>query len=226
MKKIPSTLAWFAITVLAAACGDSATTAQPGSFDLTQTGRRSGNPAHEVFDLERRVWLTFDLTPEEFDAIELPAGWARNQSRGGVATEDSPGPDGRFLRSPGRGEGEYTHREMFGATWQHMANIVGFQGFLDDQRLLVASTVQKYHELTWPAGSSITVLSSPDGAHYGLISRDARRTSDTPTIPDSWRLRTIRLEEDLSVRLPFNTTVVRSDNQDSFQGPLEADIDL
>lgn len=115
---------------------------------------------------------------------------------------------------------------MFGATWQHMANIVGFQGFLDDRNLLMAAIVQKHHELVWRAGSNITVLTSPDGAHYALNSRDARRTSDTPTIPDSWLLRTIRLEEDLLVRLPFNTTVVRSDNQDSFQGPLAPHIDF
>ena len=194
--------------------------------DITQTGPQSGNPVHEVFDPEGGVWLTFDFTPEEYDAIELPDGWRRNQSRGGVATEDSPGPEGRFLRSPGRDDGVYTHREMFGGLWQHMTNIVGFRGFLDDQNLLIASVVQKDHELTWRAGSTITVLTSPAGEHYALISRDARRTSDTPTIPDDWMLRTFRLEEDLPVRLPFDTTVVRTDNQDSFQGPLSAGIDF
>lgn len=194
--------------------------------DITQNGRQSGNPAHEVFDPEGTVWLTLDLTPEQYDAIELPEGWSRNQSRGGVASDDSPGPQGRFLRSPGREEGVYTHREMFGALWQHLTNIIGFQGFLDDQRLLIASTVEKDHELIWPAGSTITVLTSPVGEHYALISRDARRTSEIPTIPADWMLRTFRLEEDLPVRLPFNTTVVRTDNQDSFQGPLPADIDF
>jgi hypothetical protein len=194
--------------------------------DITQTGPLSGNPVHELFDPEGTVWLTFDLTPEEYDALELPEGWNRNQSRGGVASDDSPGPQGRFLRSPGREVGVFTHREMFGALWQHMTNIVGFQGFLDDQNLLIASTVQKDHELTWRAGSNITVLTSPAGEHYALISRDARRTSDTPTIPDGWLLRTFRLEEDLPIRLPFDTTVVRTDNQDSFQGPLPAAIDF
>lgn len=224
----PSTFAIATVALLVVSCGDSAQgPALTSSQDLTQTGPRSGNPVHEVFDLDGRVWLTFDLTPEEYDALELPEGWRRNQSRGGVATEDSPGPEGRFLRSPDRdSDGQYTHREMFGATWQHVARIVGFQGFLDDQNLLVAATVQKYHELTWRAGNDIIVLTSPDGLHYALISRDARRASDTPTIPDDWLLRTIRLEEGLVARLPFNTTVVRTDNQDSFQGPLPADVDF
>ena len=174
-----------------------------------------------MFYLEDRVWITFELTPDEYDALELPEGWRRNQSRGG--TGDDSQADGRFLRSPDRErDGEYTHREMFGVTWQHVTTLAGFQGFLDDQNLLIAAGVQKYHELTW----RITVLTSPNDTHYALISRDARRTSETPTIPDGWLLRKIPLEEDLPVRLPFNTTVVRTDNQDSFQGPLPPHVDF
>lgn len=225
MIRVPR-VAVFVLACLAVSCGDSAQGPQPGTFDITQTGRQSGNPAHEVFDPEGGVWLTLDLTPEEYDALELPEGWGRNQSRSGTG-DPAGGPRGRFLRSPSRdNDGEYTHREIFGVTWQHMANIVGFQGFLDDQNLLIAALVQKYHELTWPAGTNITVLTSPGGEHYALISRDARRMSEFPTIPDAWLLRTIRVEADLPVRLPFNTTVVRTDNQDSFQGPLPDHIDF
>lgn len=61
---------------------------------------------------------------------------------------------------------------------------------------------------------------------YILVSRDARRTSENPTIPDGWMLEEIRLEDDLTILLPLRTTVIRADNQDSFQGPLPPDLEL
>jgi hypothetical protein len=164
------------------------------------------------------VWGTQELTIEEYDALELEPGWMRNQPREGV------GQTGRFLRSPGRdADGDFTRQEMFGISWLHQATVVSIDGSLDPEGLLNASTVEKHHELTWPAGSSITILTSPEGVHYILVSRDARRTSDTPTIPDDWMLEVILLEEDLQILL-LRTTVVRTDNEDSFQGPVPSDI--
>jgi hypothetical protein len=36
----------------------------------------------------------------------------------------------------------------------------------------------------------------------------------------------ILLDEDLTILLPLHTTVIRADNEDSFQGPLPSDLDL
>jgi hypothetical protein len=181
------------------------------------------NPGHELLDAtgfpDLVVWGTQDLTIEEYDALELPPRWLRNQPREGV------GAAGRFLRSPGRdADGDFTRQEMFGVSWLHQATVVRLEGFLDAERLLLATIVEKHHELTWRAGSSITILTSPEGVRYALVSRDARRTSDTPTIPDDWMLEVILLEEDLRVLLPLHTTNIRTDNQDSFQGPLPSDL--
>jgi hypothetical protein len=183
------------------------------------------NPGHELFDPSGFpnlvVWGTQDLSIAEYDALTPPQGWFRNQPREGV------GARGRFLRSPGRdADGDFTRQEMFGVSWLHQATIVSIDGSLDPQGLLTASTVEKHHELSWCAGSSITILTSPEGARYILVSRDARRTFDTPTIPDGWMLEVILLEEDLRILLPLHTTVIRADNEDSFQGPLPSDLDL
>jgi hypothetical protein len=183
------------------------------------------NPGHELIDPSGFpnlvVWGTQDLTIVEYDALTPPPGWFRNQPREGV------GARGRFLRSPGRdADGDFTRQEMFGVSWLHQATIVSIDGSLDPEGLLNASTVEKHHELTWCAGSSITVLTSPEGVRYVLVSRDARRTFDIPTIPDGWVLEAIPLEENLQILLPLYTTVIRTDNQDSFQGPLPSDLDL
>jgi hypothetical protein len=183
------------------------------------------NPGHELIDPSGFpnlvVWGTQDLTIAEYDGLTPPPGWIRNQPREGV------GARGRFLRSPGRdADGDFTRQEMFGVSWLHQATIVSIDGSLDPEGLLNASTVEKHHELTWCAGSSITVLTSPEGVRYVLVSRDARRTFDIPTIPDGWVLEAIPLEENLQILLPLYTTVIRTDNQDSFQGPLPSDLDL
>jgi len=169
------------------------------------------------------VWLTLDLTPEEYDTIELSQGWGRDQSRGG----DGVGFDGRFLRSPGRAaDGEFTWQEMFGTRWLHVANIVGVSPNFDGNGILQAGFGEKFHKLTWRPGSTITVLTSPDGKRYTLASRDVDRTSDTPTIPDDWTLGVMPIAEELQVLLPTPTTVIRTDNEDSFQGPLPSDLEL
>ncbi len=179
--------------------------------------------AHEVIDARGFpnliVWGTRELTIEEYDALQLPPGWIRNQPREGTA--DS----GRFLRSPGReNDGEYTTQEIFGVNWLHQATIVGFLGPLDPLGLLTGTLVEKHHELTWNAGSTLTVLTSPEDVPYTLVSRDVQRTSDTFTIPDGWSLESILLEEEFTYLLPLQTTVIRTDNEDSFQGPFPMSI--
>jgi hypothetical protein len=183
------------------------------------------NVGHELIDAtgfpNLVVWGTQDLTIAEYDALKPPPGWMRNQPREGV------GQTGRFLRSPGRdADGDFTRQEMFGVSWLHQATIVSMDGSLDPKGLLNATTVEKHHELAWSAGSSITILTSPEGVRYILVSRDARRTSDTPKIPAGWMLDVILLDEDLTILLPLHTTVIRAENEDSFQGPLPSDLDL
>jgi hypothetical protein len=148
----------------------------------------------------------------------------RNQSLAAGAA----GQFARFLRSPGAAaDGEFTRQEMWGVSWLHQVNILPLtQGDLDPQGLLSAVTVEKHHELGWCAGSRVAILTSPEGDRYIRVSRNAERTVDTPTIPDDWTLESLLLEETLAVRLLEQTTVIRTDNEDSFQGPLPSDLEF
>ena len=66
-------------------------------------------------------------------------------------------------------------------------------------------------------------LVSPDGDTYVRIGRDAGRASDEPTLPTGWEIVEIDVPDGYSTQLPDETLVIRTDNEDSFQGPV---IDL
>ena len=101
---------------------------------------------------------------------------------------------------------------------------MGFGDSPDEEGLLRVTFIDKHLELSWRAGSSIRLLTSPDGEDYVLVSRDDRRTSETSTIPNGWSVTDIYLEEDLQIELPRPTVNIRTDNEDSFQGPLPSDL--
>ncbi len=179
---------------------------------------------HELLDARSFptiiVWGTTELTIEEYDALVLEPGWLRNQPRESVVDA------ARFLRTPGQPtDGDFVTQEMFGVEWLHQATIVGINGSLDPGGLLTSTTVNKYHEVTFFAGSVLTLLISPEDEAYGLITRDARRPTDTVEIPEGWALEEVVLPEELTFMLPEFTTVIRAaNNQDSFQGPFPNEV--
>jgi hypothetical protein len=176
---------------------------------------------HIVGPTEIVVWLGLDVTQADFDALELPSGWFANQPREGV-------PDSaRFFRSPDADtDGVFTDEQHFGFNWRHNATVVETNIALDEDGLLSGTRVAKYHELTYVAGRTVPVLTSPEGDRYILVSRDANRTSEIPTIPMPWVLTEVSLDEDLTTMLPNPTLNIRCDNQDSFQGPVLELLDL
>jgi hypothetical protein len=186
------------------------------SFDTEESSPRI---AFEILEIESlssiRVWININMTQEEFDAIELPPGWIKNQPREGE-------PDGgRFFRSPeATVDGEFLDKDLFGFRWWNVALITQPNITLDGQGLLRGTTVVKFHEVTFNAGRKIVVLFSPEGEPYVRISRDANRTTDNPTIPNSWRLVEYTTPDQLVIQLPEETLVIRTDNEDSFQGPV------
>ena len=179
---------------------------------------------YEIIEVQgpdsRRAWLSRDITQEEFDAIELPDGWSKNQPREGGPAVDGPSAS-RFLRSPdATEEGEFLDEELFGINWRHVATIVQAGRPMDEEGILTGSSVRKFHELTFDAGSTLILLISPEGLVYFRIGRDANRDTDEPTIPADWRLMEYTAPTDLVFNLSPRNTVIRSDNQDSFQGPV------
>ena len=160
-----------------------------------------------------RAWIATDITQEEFDALELPNGWLKNQPREGV-------PDAsRFDGSPGA-DGVLVEEEHFGYQWFHSATITSIGATLDDEGLLRATTVEKAHEISFDPGSILTLLISPEGDTYVMVSRDAERTTDAPTVPAGWRIEEYVAENGFTTQLSGETVVIRMDNEDSFQGPI------
>jgi hypothetical protein len=168
-----------------------------------------------VSPTEIRVWFTSDITQEQFDAIELPASWFKNNPLEGQA--DS----GSFARSPdASSDGEFTFEEHFGYVWRHQATIVEINISLDESGLLRGSRVAKFHEITYHQCRTIAVLVSPEGETYIRVSRDPGRPAETSTLPAGWQQIDHLLLEDLVVQLPNPTLVIRTDIEDSFQGPV------
>ena len=182
-------------------------------------GSKEPDVGFEILEIQSpnsiRAWISSNITRAEFDALQLPAGWFKNQPR------ESEPDAGRFFRSPGAAVvGEFLDKELFGFSWRHSATVIQPNVSLDAQGLLKGATVEKFHEVTFNAGRTLAVLISPDGKHYIRITRDANRTSDDPAIPGSWRLVAYTTPNQLVVQLPEQTLVIRADNEDSFQGPV------
>ncbi len=168
------------------------------------------------------VWLSLSITLEEFDALELPPNWIKNQPRGdGEGGEGGAGPDeGMFCGSPGSTDGEMVISEHFGHEWAHVATIVEVGVPVDDEGLLLGTRVAKEHEITYYAGSTVPVLISPDGEIFPLVSRDAQRTTDESPIPTGWTVVEHTFTEDYTTRMPNPILNIRVENQDSYQGPV------
>jgi hypothetical protein len=166
------------------------------------------------------VWTNEDiLTQEQFDSIQLPSSWTKNEPREGMPNF------ARFLRSPDASQdGDFTTAEHFGYNWLFNAIVIENNVPLpsNDQGLLTGRYIGKYHEVTFNAGRTISVLISPNGEEYILISRDANRTTDIPLIPPTWQIEERVISEELTLELPNPTLNIRAENnQDSWQGPVD-----
>lgn len=166
------------------------------------------------------VWINEDiLTQKQFDSIQLPSSWRKNEPREGVPNF------ARFLRSPDASrEGDFTTAEHFGYNWLFNAQVVDNNVPLpsNDEGLLTGRYIAKFHEVSFDAGRTISILISPDGEEYILISRDAYRSFDTPIIPDTWQIEERFISEELTIELPNPTLNIRAENnQDSWQGPID-----
>jgi len=162
------------------------------------------------------VWINVgDLTLEDFDALELESGWFKNEPREGVPDASS------FDRSPGETEsGVFTFEEHYGIEWMHNATVTEASLSFDEGGLLSGALVHKHHTVEYDEGRSVPAIVSPEGEHYILVSRDAERTQEDPSIPPTWQSIMVETTSRHSLPLPEYTVNIRTDNEDSFQGPL------
>lgn len=186
--------------------------------------RRAKRVGYELLQIkspnEIIAWASGDITREQFDALKLPFGWFKNQPR------EIEVDGGSFLNSPGLEEGSYSRAEHFGHEWLHVATVrMAGRKRLDPTGQLAASTVVKDHVVEFHEGSTLTLLVSPEGKVFPRISRDANRSHEDPTLPENWRLIEHKVDRPVEFRLTGETTVIRTDNQDSFQGPVEFSLD-
>lgn len=162
------------------------------------------------------AWASKDITREQFDAIKLPLGWMKNQPRE-VEMDGA-----KFLNSPGLEEGSFSRAKQFGHEWLHVATVkLAGRKHLDSKGLLVGSAVVKNHIAKFDEGRTLKLLISPSGEVFPRITRDANRTREEPTLPEKWRLIEHTLDRPIEFKLTGETTVIRTDNQDSFQGPVK-----
>jgi hypothetical protein len=148
--------------------------------------------------------------------LNLPQGWIKNQPREGEADM------GSFARSPGASmDGPLIKAVHFGYEWEHVATVTETNVPMDNQGLLTANTISKYHKIGYHPWRLVNILVSPEGDRYIRVSRDEGRMSDTPTIPSDWQLIKEVITEELIIQLPNPTINIRADNEDSFQGPID-----
>lgn len=134
--------------------------------------------------------------------------------------ECGPG-DGRFTKSPDATEvGDILVQEFYGFNWFHSATIFETDLPVDDGGLLLGFRVRKFQELTYNPGSCMVLLISPDDEIYFRVGRDADRVSDGFSLPSLWRVVEYTAPEPLIIQLFDETLVIRTDNNDSFQGPV------
>ena len=188
--------------------------------DVVPEDERVGFELVEIIPFTKiMVWMNDEpLSQEEFDSIQIPINWRKNEPREGD-------PDGStFFRSPDASEdGEFTKEEHFGYQWLFNAQIIQQNVPLPNNAdgFLTGRYIAKYHQVQFKAGKTLYVLISPDGEEYVRISRDVNRTTDTPMIPDTWQIEERVISSNLTIDLPNPTLNIRAENnQDSFQGPV------
>lgn len=171
-----------------------------------------------------RAWISPQITLEAFTALELPPGWLKNQPR---EAPECGADAARFVRSPDATmDGEILIQEHFGFNWFHAATVTEMNIPVDPEGLLEGVAVRKFHELTYNPGSCLVLLTDPTGDVYFRVGRDLNRMTDEPTLPEGWSLRDYITPETLVIELFDRSVVIRTDNEDSFQGPIPQLRDL
>ena len=165
-----------------------------------------------------RAWISPEINFQEFEALEVSPGWIKNQPR---ESTETPADKVRFIKSPDATmDGDILVEEFYGYKWFHAATVTDPNVVLDEEGLLRGNRVRKFHEITYNAGRRLILLVSPEGAVYFRVGRDANRVSDEPTIPNLWRTEEYVTPVKLVIELFGETLVIRTDNEDSFQGPV------
>jgi hypothetical protein len=177
----------------------------------------SGDGAgYELIDLlEKKVWGTGDFTPGEYAAFTPPLLWMKNDPRTMIADQ------AEFLQSPGCSEpGQFTYMRAYDKEFLNVVQLITMGTLVDPEGLIRRTELEKYHLLTYFSGQTVSILEGPTGERFIWVARTVDRPPDPVTLPEGWTLSTHELQADLQVDLLGNVSVLRTENEDSYQGPL------
>ncbi len=173
---------------------------------------------YELIDVGRReVWATREFTPDEFRSFSLPMLWPLWFKNGPRALDAD---HARFLRSPGCPAGTFTYLSAFGKRFVKVVDLQRLSAEPTDGGSVRRVELEKHHVLTYGAGRTVHILQDPAGARFIRVARAYPQTEDPPTLPERWTITSHVLQEDLRVDLTGTVTVLRLDNEDSYQGPV------
>jgi hypothetical protein len=181
--------------------------------EFMKGGERAGYELINLFT--REVWGTSDFTEEEYEEFSPPIFWIKNDPRIMIADK------AEFLRSPDCDEdGQFTYMQKFDKRFMKVVQLITMNKPADSEGLISRTELEKYHILTYNSGQIVNILENPSGERFIEVSRSVNRSSDIFTLPDGWILTNHFLQNDLHVELLGNVSVLRTDNEDSYQGPL------
>jgi hypothetical protein len=188
----------------------------PGTTGAVEHINAVPNPREgrgEIIDLTtREVWQDRNPTPRAWwnelslEAPLLKAGY-------GAGNMDRMW----FRRSPdAEVDGPVREREIAGRQFFCCARAPGDMGQGNPRRLMV----DKHHTLLYQAGREVQILTTAEGKDFVLVV-DGVPDAPAPALPEGWRVRGIKLEEDWIVELPAPTETYWFEGMISYQGPVE-----
>jgi hypothetical protein len=102
--------------------------------------------------------------------------------------------------------------------------LISINNRIDDLGLIRKTELEKYHILHYSAGRTVSILQSPNGEKFIGVSRSLGRSLDSPSLPIGWTLLEQSLSKKIQVELLGKVSVLRMDNEESYQGPISKEI--
>ena len=108
----------------------------------------------------------------------------------------------------------------FGREFIQVVRLIELRGGSYGRGKIRQVTLEKYHRLTYKAGRTVSLLTSPEDQRFIAVSRSLNRPITPPVLPEGWSLRQQTLRRDWKIQLSGTVRVLRLTNEDSYQGPV------
>jgi len=164
----------------------------------------------------RRVFICqTEVTATEVESFEPPDGFT--QALVGATCADMA----FFARSPGADHDGRVHTvDMNGKCFSYVAKPIGFDMSASGA---VEMVIDKHHSMLYRAGRTLDLLDLGDGtvATPAWGSTDSSVAITDGMLEDGWKLRRVRLTDDLLTTIPNPARVIVLDQAFGFHGPID-----